>query len=107
MSSADKLNAGECINFVFPENYGQLVIDYTKKLKCSSPTLKIDPCTAANRELKICLTEAVEADVRFDISIEGVMNPNYDSFGYIDITTSDKSGNILQFTNNVALFRTS
>ena len=104
LSSADKLFSGQCIQFIFPENYDLLLLDETKVLTCTSPTISFEGCKHVNRIAEICLTQDIEIDETFEIVLHGVTNPNFETFGYIDIATTDSSGNVLQFTNNIALF---
>lgn len=104
MSSADQLTKGQCIQFIFPDNYDSGITDYTKVMKCKSETIQFKACTYKDNVAQMCLDQDIPEDEQFDIVLEGVTNPNFGSSGAVDIATADAAGNILQFTNNVARF---
>jgi hypothetical protein len=89
LSSEEPLDNGTSLVFIFPNNYDSTVIPYDKTVYCTSTTLSIsNDCTnAVAYEVEIVILQNVVALYKFDITIIGVMNPNYATTGYVDIAT--------------------
>lgn len=100
ISSADAIVSGSSINLIFPDNYDQLVVEPQRGLQCYSSKILLGGCSYGNSMVQIQVAQLVQPEFIFDLLIDSLENPNYNTFKSVSVSTVYQ-GLIQQFTSNL------
>ena len=89
LKSPNKLPVGSQIEIAYPGNFDSILSTYDKGIDCSSPSMPNLVCTVSNGKLIIPVTQEIPANTDFVLNIEGIMNPNSNTSGQLEIITRE------------------
>lgn len=108
LTNSATIPAGSQLELQFSSNYDTILSTYDKGISCYSARLGGSiACSVVNGKIVIPISSEIPSDATqsLDIEVRGIMNPNSDSNGSMDIILRDGSS-ILSYSSKVATLAT-